>query len=139
MKNHYKNTILSLCVSLSLLTACSSPEQRAFKAALSSAEKGDAIAQMKVADFYFAGTGTEKNIQESVNWYSKAAQQAHTQAFSWLMGQAYNGNQAAAKVIHDMQNEGNIFLAHWVLESAKQTNDPMHNTLLAGCTVQVKA
>ena len=23
-----------------------------------------------------------------------------------------------------MQNQGNIFLAHWVLESAKQTNDP---------------
>ena len=124
MKNYYKNTILSLCISLSLLTACSSPEQRAFKTALTSAKKGDAIAQMKVADFYFAGTGTEQNVQESVNWYSKAAQQANTQAFSWLMGQAYNGNEAAVKVIHDMQNEGNIFLAHWILDVAKKTNDP---------------
>jgi TPR repeat protein len=124
MKNYYKQTILSLCLSLSLLTACSSPEQRAFKAALSSAEKGDVIAQMKVADLYFAGTGTEKNIDESVHWYHKAAQQANPQAFSWLMGQAYKGNQVAAKVIHDMQNEGNIFLAHWVLESAKQSNAP---------------
>jgi len=38
--------------------------------------------------------------------------------------QACQGNQAAAKVIHDMQNEGNIFLAHSILESAKQTNGP---------------
>lgn len=108
---------------MTLLTACSSAEERAFNAALKTANSGDVIAQMKVADLYFSGIGTEKNIKESVHWYSKAADQANTDAFHWLMTQSYNGNNEANQVITKMQAEGNIFLAHWVLEMAKQSHD----------------
>lgn len=100
-----------------------SAEEREFRNTLKSAEQGDIIAQMKVGDLYFAGTGTDKNIQQSVHWYSKAADQANTQAFHWLMTQSYEGNTDANQVIQKMQAEGNIFLAHWVLEMAKQSHD----------------
>lgn len=123
MKIHHKNYILALCCSLFLVSGCSSKAQREFNAALKTAQNGDAIAQMKVADFYFSGTGTDLNIDESVHWYEKAARQGHHQAFAWLMGQAYNNNAAANKVIQALQNEGNTLFAHWVLATAKQTGD----------------
>ena len=123
MLKTYKKTILSLILSTAILSGCMSAEEREFKNTLKSAEKGDVIAQMKLGDLYLAGTGTDQNIQQSVHWYSKAADQAITQAFHWLMTQSYAGNTEANQVISKMQADGNIFLAHWVLDMAKQSHD----------------
>ncbi len=119
-----KKTILALCLSAVFLTACSSKEQREFNSALKTAQTGDATAQMKVGDLYLSGTGTEQNIEQSVHWYKAAADQGTTDAFAWLMTQAYQGNPHADQVIRKMQQDGNIFLAHWVLDLAKKTHDP---------------
>ncbi|WP_180035676.1 MULTISPECIES: SEL1-like repeat protein [unclassified Acinetobacter] len=117
-----KKTILALCLSAVFLMACSSKEQREFKSALKIAQSGDATAQMKVGDLYLSGTGTEQNIEQSVHWYKAAADQGTTVAFAWLMTQAYQGNSHADQVIRKMQQDGNIFLAHWVLDLAKKNS-----------------
>lgn len=123
MLKPYQRIIASAVLSLIFLTGCLSAEEREFKAALKLAEKGDVTAQMKVGELYLTGKGTEKNLSQSVDWYRKAADQAHTDAFRWLMTQSYNGNVEASQVIRKMQDDGNIFLAHWVLEMAKQNRD----------------
>lgn len=124
MQRNYKNSILSLCLCIVFLSGCSTKEEREFKATLKTAETGDVTAQMKVGDLYLEGTGTEKNLEQSVHWYKAAAGQGKNEAFAWLMKQAYLGNPHAGNLIRKMQEDGNIFLAHWVLDLAKTTHDP---------------
>ncbi len=45
-----------------------------FKSSLKQAEKGDAYAQSRVAEFYLNGTGVKKDIQKGIEWYEKASE-----------------------------------------------------------------
>ncbi len=80
---------------------------------------------MKVADFYFSGTGTDQNIDESVHWYQSCCTiKVIIKLSLGLMGQAYNNNPAADKVIRSLYKmKATHFLAHWVLDHGKQTGD----------------
>lgn len=49
-------------------------EKADFKSSLKQAEKGDAYAQSRVAEFYLNGTGVKKDIQKGIEWYEKASE-----------------------------------------------------------------
>ena len=49
-------------------------EKADFKSSLKQAEKGDAYAQSRVAEFYLNGTGIKKDIQKGIEWYEKASE-----------------------------------------------------------------
>ena len=49
-------------------------EKADFKSSLKQAEKGDAYAQSRVAEFYLNGTGVNKDIQKRIEWYEKASE-----------------------------------------------------------------
>lgn len=44
------------------------------------AEKGNANAQYRLGLFYETGYGVDKNSNEAINWYRKAAEQGHKEA-----------------------------------------------------------
>ncbi len=49
-------------------------EKADFKSSLKQAEKGEAYAQSRVAEFYLNGTGVKKDIQKGIEWYEKASE-----------------------------------------------------------------
>lgn len=111
--------ILSIC-SLFMLSACSTPEQRAFKKASKEAQSGKVDAQIQLADMYLNAQGTEKNVQEATRWYIQAAQQQDTRAFQWLRQQALQGNTQAGNTMTQLIERGNVHFAQWMLTLAEQ-------------------
>ncbi|OTG81290.1 hypothetical protein B9T33_06365 [Acinetobacter sp. ANC 5054] len=118
MQRNYKNSILSLCLCIVFLTGCSSKEEREFKATLKTAESGDVMAQMKVGDLYLEGTGTEKNLEQSLYWYKQAALQGNANAFQQLRQLALAGNHNADVFLSDLLDNGNTLLANWIYQQA---------------------
>ncbi len=60
------------------------------------AERGDAEAQVALADFYASGQGVAKDLAEAVKWYRKAAEQRFPEA-QVALGDAYASGQGVAK------------------------------------------
>lgn len=65
-----------------------------FENELRQAENGDIFSIFNVAECYHTGTGTEKNIAESVKWYKLAADAGHLAAQSQLDEMYWNGEIA---------------------------------------------
>jgi TPR repeat protein len=60
------------------------------------AEKGNAEAQLKLAQMYQEGKGVAQNLQEAFKWCRKAAEQGLAQA-QLLLGQMYETGKGVAK------------------------------------------
>lgn len=96
MKSWIQAILLSTCVAVSLV-GCAKPED-AGKEKLSTAaqmfyeaaEKGDATAQIALANYYFLGNnGAEaKNPQKGIAWLQKAVDQKNAEA-QYLMSELY--------------------------------------------------
>ena len=54
--------------------------EKAFKHFSNLAEQGYSLAQKSLADMYFKGEGTEKDLAKSLEWYEKAAEQGNDNA-----------------------------------------------------------
>lgn len=54
--------------------------EKAFKHFSNLAEEGYPLAQKSLADMYFKGEGTEKNLAKALEWYEKAAEQGNDSA-----------------------------------------------------------
>lgn len=56
-----------------------------FEYYLNAAKQGDMIAQFKIGVYYDKGKGVKQDLEEAVNWYSKAAAQGHEKAQAKLI------------------------------------------------------
>ena len=56
------------------------------------AEAGDAVAQEILAQFYFKGIATERDIDKALVWLNKAAEQGYNEA-EYELGQIYDLNE----------------------------------------------
>ncbi len=75
------------------------------------AEQGQVEAQLKLGDAYYFGKGTEKNLQQALFWYEKAAQQGNPKA-QRALGAMYELGRGTAK-----QPEK---AAYWYQKAAEQ-------------------
>ena len=93
--------ILGVCV-----TAYAAGEDKAqpapgsFESVKQLAEKGNAEAQLKLAQMYQEGKGVAQNLQEAFNWSRKAAEQGLAQA-QFFLGQMYATGKGVAKDIKE--------------------------------------
>ncbi|MGR0306935.1 tetratricopeptide repeat protein [Acinetobacter beijerinckii] len=115
-KNFSLLTILILSLNLS---ACSSPTEREFNKTTELAEQGHANAQIRLAQMYFDGMGTEIDHQQAFIWIKKAADQGDSQAFEWLKAQSVSGNQKAYELIIQILKQDNPLIARWFFEKAQ--------------------
>jgi TPR repeat protein len=68
-----------------------SAESKAFKRYLLFAERNDVASQLKVADMFSTGEGVEKNEENAIAWYKKAAASENVEAMQKL-AQIYERN-----------------------------------------------
>ncbi len=97
---------LSLCFVVTLtfgacFTASGAGEEKSspaetFESVKQLAEKGNAEAQLKLAQLYQEGKGVAQNLPEAFNWSKKAAEQGLAQA-QLLLGQMYATGKGVAK------------------------------------------
>ena len=97
--------VLSLCFVVTLtfgacFTAFGAGEEKSspaetFESVKQLAEKGNAEAQLKLAQMYQEGKGVAQNLQEAFNWSKKAAEQGLAQA-QLLLGQMYATGKGVA-------------------------------------------
>lgn len=52
-------------------------DEEALPLILEAADDGNAKAQYMCGDIYYHGVGVEKNLEEALMWYEKAAEQGH--------------------------------------------------------------
>ncbi len=76
------------------------PSSGSFESVKQLAEKGNAEAQLKLAQMYQEGKGVAQNLQEAVNWSRKAAEQGLAQA-QFFLGQMYATGKGVAKDIKE--------------------------------------
>ncbi|MFW1952645.1 tetratricopeptide repeat protein [Acinetobacter beijerinckii] len=114
-KNFSLLTILILSLNLS---ACSSPTEREFNKTTELAEQGYANAQIRLAQMYFDGIGTEIDHEQALIWIKKAADQGDSQAFEWFHNQALHGNQEANQFLSDLMDNDNSLFSQWLLLQA---------------------
>ena len=102
-------------------------EKKAFVATKLEAEKGDLIAQHRLAVFYHLGRGTEKDETEAIRWCRKSAEQGLSvaqftlgqslrlgegvtpdlkEAFAWFMKAAAQGNANAEHAVSVCYQQG---------------------------------
>lgn len=55
------------------------------------ATQGDVEAQFALAEMYFSGEGTERNVAQAAKWYREAAEQGHVRAQCKMGAAYYNG------------------------------------------------
>src|SRR6185369_1807472 len=55
------------------------------------AENGDEVAMFILANMYYNGEGTEKNLEKAFHWYQKAAKYGSKEAMFHLANMYYNG------------------------------------------------
>jgi TPR repeat protein len=72
------------------------PAPGSFESVKQLAEKGNAEAQLKLAQMYQEGKGIAQNLQEAVKWSRKAAEQGLAQA-QFFLGQMYATGKGVAK------------------------------------------
>jgi uncharacterized protein len=87
------------------------PAPGSFESVKQLAEKGNAEAQLKLAQMYQEGKGVAQNLQEAVNWSRKAAEQGVAQA-QFLLGQMYASGKGVAKDVKEA--------AKWLQKAADQ-------------------
>jgi TPR repeat protein len=87
------------------------PAPGSFESVKQLAEKGNAEAQLKLAQMYQEGKGVAQNLQEAVNWSRKAAEQGLAQA-QFLLGQMYASGKGVAKDVKEA--------AKWLQKAADQ-------------------
>jgi hypothetical protein len=103
--------ILSMCFAITLIfgicitaygagDAKSQSPADSFESVKQLAEKGNAEAQLKLAQMYQEGKGVAQNLQEAVNWSKKAAEQGLAQAQLFL-GQMYASGKGVAKDVKE--------------------------------------
>ena len=113
--------VLSLCFVMTLtfgacFTASGAGEEKSapaetFESVKQLAEKGNAEAQLKLAQLYQEGKGVAQNLPEAFNWSKKAAEQGLAQAQLFL-GQMYAAGKGVAKDAKEA--------AKWIQKSADQ-------------------
>lgn len=81
------------------------------------AEDGDVSAQNELANAYFVGIGTEKNIDEAMRWWSAAASTEDGKASSMLGTMYYLGIGTAKNTVEAIK--------YWEIGAAKQDLDAM--------------
>jgi TPR repeat protein len=127
MKQYKRTTrqihiILSFCFAVTLIFgACiaahgagddkSQAAAGSFESIKQLAEKGNAEAQLKLAQMYKEGKGVAQNLQEAFNWARKSAEQGIAQA-QFMLGQMY----AAGKGVKKDAKEA----AKWLQKAADQ-------------------
>lgn len=89
--------------------------QMAFKYYLESAEKGFVTAQFAVGECYEKGAGVKKDKEKAREWYQKAADQGHLQAFDKVGGKVKKHRTFG--ITTSFGNSGNVFLASKVTSS----------------------
>lgn len=60
-------------------------DARAFRWATESAQGGDAFGELVLGEFYYFGTGTDKDVAKAAHWFKAAADQGQQQAKKNLM------------------------------------------------------
>lgn len=93
------------------------------------AEKGDAKAQRKVAEFYFNGTGCQKNNEVAARWFSSAADLGDAEA-QFFLGCLYRDGQGVAKDLNRAvemfrmsSEQGNTSASFWLACAFKEGTD----------------
>jgi TPR repeat protein len=76
------------------------PAPGSFESVKQLAEKGNAEAQLKLAQMYQEGKGAAQNLQEAFNWSRKAAEQGLAQA-QFFLGQLYATGKGVAKDVKE--------------------------------------
>jgi uncharacterized protein len=89
----------------------SQPVSGSFESVKQLAEKGNAEAQLKLAQLYQEGKGVAQNLQEAVNWSRKAAEQGFAQA-QFFLGQMYESGKGVTKDIKEATK--------WIQKAADQ-------------------
>src|SRR5260370_1099285 len=91
------------CMSLVLLVAVTPllaqqdyADRKPFEEAKAKAEKGDAWAQLTIANAYLHGRGAKKDQVEAIRWYRKAAEQGHAEG-EYNLGVCYANAQGVAR------------------------------------------
>ncbi|MGO9118251.1 MAG: tetratricopeptide repeat protein [Desulfomonilaceae bacterium] len=103
--------VLSLCFAVTLIfgacfTAYGAGEEKSqspaesFESVKQLAEKGNAEAQLKLAQMYQEGKGVAQNLQEAFNWSKKAAEQGLAQA-QFFLGQMYATGKGVAQDVKE--------------------------------------
>jgi uncharacterized protein len=113
--------VLSLCFVVTLIfgacfTACGAGEEKSspaetFESVKQLAEKGNAEAQLKLAQMYQEGKVVAQNLQEAFNWSKKAAEQGLAQAQLFL-GQMYATGKGVAQDVKEATK--------WIQKAADQ-------------------
>jgi TPR repeat protein len=109
-------------------------EAAMFRNALTKAERGDALAQCQVGQYYAAGQGCEQNLVQAVVWYQKAADQGNSAAQTRLgicydegNGIDYNATESVKwlrKAAVNGDSEAQVYLAHALLNGSFLDNFP---------------
>ena len=71
----------ALAANVNCQNVLSNPQEN-IPALRKAAEAGNVEAQVKLAEYYYDGTGVEKNFAEAARWYKKAAAQGNTVAMN---------------------------------------------------------
>jgi uncharacterized protein len=72
--------LFTFVVSISAVAQNSTPTASTLEQLKALAEKGNAEAQLKLADLYRTGKGTAQSVQDAAKWYRKAAEQGVAEA-----------------------------------------------------------
>src|ERR1043165_4780915 len=82
--------------------------------------ENDEYAQFNLANSYYNGEGTEKNLEKAVYWYQKAAENGNNNAMNSLARCYYNGEGTE-------KNLGRAL--HWCQKAAENGNKVAMNNL----------
>lgn len=95
------------------------------------ADQGNAVAQMKLGDFYLEGQGVQKDEQQAFAWHNKAAAQGNPWA-EWRVGNAYRDGRAIPK---DM-----AAAVSWWKKAADQGHARIISiaSLISGCGIEIR-
>jgi TPR repeat protein len=87
------------------------PAPGSFESVKQLAEKGNAEAQLKLAQMYQEGKGVAQNLQEALKWSKKAAEQGLAQA-QFFLGQMYATGKGVAQDVKEATK--------WIQKAADQ-------------------
>jgi TPR repeat protein len=100
-----------LCPMAAMAQDKGSPAAGSFEQLTALAEKGNAEAQLKLAELYRTGKGAAQNVEEAAKWYRKAAEQGVAEAQFKLGELLLEGKDAAKHAVE---------AATWLEKAASQ-------------------
>ncbi len=122
---------ISVLPTFALAQQPSGPPEGSLEQYKALAEKGNAEAQVKLADLYRTGNGVAQNLAEAVKWYRSAAEKGAAEA-QFRLGELYFEGQGvvqdakeAAKWLEKAAAQGNQAAKDKVTEIKSKTQDSL--------------